>query len=63
MAVDKTSKEFQVGVDAGWLMAYKALKNFSESNPTASLQEALNAVDVAHKPAVTLDQIIANEGI
>lgn len=61
MAVDKTSKEFQVGVDAGWLMAYDTLKKFAEANPTSSLQDALVAVDSAHKPSSTLAQIIANE--
>jgi hypothetical protein len=63
MAIDKTLKEYSVGVDAGWLMAYSTLKGFVDSNPTASLQDALAEVDAAHKPAVTLAQIIANEDI
>lgn len=63
MAIDKTLKEFSIGVDAGWLMAHDTLKKFVEANPSASLQDALTAVDVAHKPAVTLAQIISNEGI
>jgi len=63
MAIDKTLKEYLVGVDAGWLMAYNALKNFADANPSASLQDALSEVDASHKPAVTLAQILANEGV
>ena len=63
MAIDKTLKEYLIGIDAGWLMASNALKSFADANPTSSLQDALVAVEVAHKPTVTLAQIIANEDI
>jgi hypothetical protein len=63
MAIDKTLKEFEIGVDAGWLMALDTLKKFSQTNPSASISDAMSFVEAAHKPSVTLAQILANEGV